>query len=153
MHIPYKWFLNLSLKFVSFYSPTHKNYMCFHYRAIRLISVSSKVELHLFVSTIRPNFNLKNKTYRSTLYLNIRNTKYEKEFTQYHYVESKCTNKIVFVLWKFESQCFLIDYPFSCLFVFSHASLDIFKLTKNHLTKLINSAIYLLMGTFYSFTV
>lgn len=42
--------------------------MCFHYRAIRLISVSSKVELHLFVSTIRPNFNLKNKTYRSTLY-------------------------------------------------------------------------------------
>ena len=92
--------------------------MCFHYRAIRLISVSSKVELHLFVSTIRPNFNLKNKTYRSTLYhsgndtmleeftralylskiLNMKNTKYEKEFIQYHYAESKCTNKIVFVL-------------------------------------------------------
>ena len=153
--------------------------MCFHYRAIRLISVSSKVELHLFVSTIRPNFNLKTKL-REVHYiflvmiqclknllglfvdnwtsdiakdLNIKNTKYEKEFIQCLYAKSKCTNKIVFVLWKFESQCFLIDYPFSCLFVFSHAFLDIFKLTKNHLTKLINSAIYLLMGTFYSFTV
>ena len=61
--------------------------MCFHYRAIRLISVSSKVELHLFVSTIRPNFNLKNKTYRSTLYQSGNDTMLE-EFIGALYLEN-----------------------------------------------------------------
>ena len=42
--------------------------------------------------------NYTRKTFDISKDLNIKNTKYEKVFIQYHYAESKCTNKIVFVL-------------------------------------------------------
>ena len=137
MHITYKWFLDLSLKFVSFFSYTYKLYV-FSLPCNTFDKRKFKGRITSIREYYQAEFQFKNKTYGSTLYysgMNIKNTKYEKEFIQCLYAKSKCTNKIVFVLWKFESQCFLIDSPFSCLFVFSHAFLDIFKLTKKSLNE------------------